>query len=711
MTRLIALLTLCGAALAADVYRVRIPALNIDTTVEVERVEPEPPPPDPEPPPPGPTPDPEPDPEPEPSDDLFAAQRPIWARMVTENHPWYVFAKGQADTWGEKSQFSVPLFLMTGEDKYLQAAFNFSFYPSREATNLGWNHISHSSFIDTAILYHQMRGRLTPEQDALARRRLTETAEFCRTARTSDSDATLAAYYGAALTDAVLGTSYLSDPKVGGLHYDASKGPYETQRNAVYHYAAVWGKGGQWPESEMYNLASVTLLSLAHDKLKRLHGTDHYPEAAAFLSEARIALTISLTPDLKRVYQWGDEQNPGDLRLLGRYAQLASVGAHDFVAKVAAANASGGKPWHSWFYFADPYSTTQTPQPFSHFAEGHGLWYAKTADSLFAGRFSPAWVVDHNLTFVQGDFSLYHKGGWAVGRPETYGGAEDLLNAMTFAGISGFSTKPPVKRWEGAGWYAVRGGDYGRVEQHTHAFPPDMLPERTRTLVFLAGTPTVIVRDKFTVRDPLKLGGVEKYAAALDWNYLFLKVLETPQAGQIVTATPPAKFNQPVYLHFAGKLAKVSKVEAVAGRPDVALVAFDASQGSPKAGDPINYLGGGKFAAVMQAKELARWQLHVPPGATFRADGCDYSVAGYPVSVTRYGGGTSSLEPTPSMANSEHKRFPQRYLTTLGFAEAGTHDWVHVIRVGHADPVTVSGDEVRVGSRMVRLGDSVSVEN
>ena len=100
--------------------------------------------------------------------------------------------------------------------------------------------------------------------------------------RTTDSDQTTGCYFGLAFYSLAFGdlhppaAQWLARPDVGGL--DATARDRTTLRNAILDYVEM-AAGGEWIESQEYNLGTVRLLLIGAAGVQTASGGDHFPKS------------------------------------------------------------------------------------------------------------------------------------------------------------------------------------------------------------------------------------------------------------------------------------------------------------------------------------------------------------------------------------------------------------------------------------------------
>jgi len=312
-----------------------------------------------------------------------AAQRETWARMLAGAHPWLGVIKSKADkdgtsatAYASRGRWSGLYYLITGDPAYARRC-----YAYLGTTNGNWltptrpGNDTREHTIEQVMILDWIRPALTEAEQATFRSWLTLTADgmLADGLRRVDSDQVTGTYGFFALLDTVCGTDYLTrtirDPgtnelvPIGGL--DATACDRTTIRNCVRQYVEVLGAGGQWIESQEYNLGTPNLLYMTWTGLQAALGADHLPEYAAWLPQARIYHRHELIPGCRMPFQWGDVQEERNLHWVNRDTVYAFLRAGDpafnqFAADVDATlgrtiPSTSAPMYPRYFYYADPY--------------------------------------------------------------------------------------------------------------------------------------------------------------------------------------------------------------------------------------------------------------------------------------------------------------------------------------------------------------------
>ncbi|HJW68354.1 MAG TPA: hypothetical protein VJ829_03260 [Candidatus Binatia bacterium] len=475
-----------------------------------------------------------------------AAQRVVWDRMIAEAHPWLAFIKTQAvkDStasmrYNSAGRWSGLYYLITGE-----AAFAARAYAVVDAetnhfqTALKPGNATREQTIERVLLFDWLRPALTNEEATRYRDWLMLTAEGCfgYGLRFADSDQVCGTYGFFALMDTVCGTDYLSremkDGSGGALYpmggLDATAADRTTYRNAVRQYIEVMGAGGQWIESQEYNLGTPNLLYMLWASLRAALGTDHFPEYAAWLTLARLYHRHELIPGGLMPFQWSDVQDSHGMHWVNRDTTYAWLRAGDsdmeaFAADVDTVHArvvpSNLAPLYvRYFYYADPYAARtpwQEATPLAHLTPGTGHAYWRTgwtptdrATHVTAPAFSHGGAVDH-WPNQHGTLQHARAGRFLLDQPQGYMPSIECGNVLLVcasgpsreAGALTASAYAPDAIAYTAGTNCGMGPDIARKY---YLPPPTYLHEHTRAVFELLDGPAsiLVIADRVHTDDP-----------------------------------------------------------------------------------------------------------------------------------------------------------------------------------------------------------------
>lgn len=431
-------------------------------------------------------------------------------------HPWAAFAVECAEKTGtsgelymDRGQWAALAYAMTGEQRYAAKAIA-KVLPDISIENPVANFIR-EWFVDFALMYGWLAPALTPEQDATYRKGLNRWCEFCFAINTpqwrggwrfADSDQTIGQFFGVTLADQHLRAGWTERPE------------YAKARDTVRGYCKM-ASGGEFIEGEAYNLGTLKLLlSGAYGA-----GIERFPEVAALVPELAKQQLANLTPDLRSSYQWGDEENPGNLLLHKRVPLLAMLagltGDAELHAAIDGLTADQTVKdylflgWRAIYFYRPP--TTPKATGFLR-AGGHGHFRYKRDAALFGCHFPERLGVDHAVKAF-GDFRLYLDGEWVITHPMGYGGLMvegESHNADLFAGLSAMAEREVVNYRETPDGCEIVGRTHGPYYPQPYWDAPGEFASGTRTLRYTFPG-KVEVRDVFAGKPPER---VERYRAA-----------------------------------------------------------------------------------------------------------------------------------------------------------------------------------------------------
>ena len=358
----------------------------------------------------------------------------VWNRMRAENHPWWQQIKANADLSGtsgaryaDLGQWATMAYQVTGGPIYAEKAF-------AEADNSlkgaaapdSSRNFTREHFIEYAWMYDWLYPALTPAQRSQWVDSLNFWADLCLGntsvtwgTRLSDSDETTGHYFGIILWDlASAGSnsragSFISDGQTGGL--DKTGNSRNNMRNAVADYVRR-AVGGVWIESTKYNMGTLQLLLMGADGVETATGVDHFPEIQPLRKEIALAQMHEVTPDLKRAFQWGDNEEPRDLnrdRRMSLMTILAGLLQGDPTIGPAAksfrdAIQGSQEPGFRWMIFGNPYAASadfRAILELGHIAPRMGVLLSRDtwqpAGSLFASHMAGRSTVDHEVHYLE----------------------------------------------------------------------------------------------------------------------------------------------------------------------------------------------------------------------------------------------------------------------------------------------------------------------
>ena len=479
-----------------------------------------------------------------------SARQAVWNRMRTENHPWWKQIKANADLSGTSTaryadlgQWATMAYQVTGDPVYAQKAW-------QEAKgNLKGTTIPDSSrnftrehFIEFAWMYDWLYPALTSAQRQQWIDSLNYWSDLCLSqtsvswgTRLGDSDETTGHYFGMVLWDlASAGDNprsgtFIPNSQVGGL--DQTSTSRNTMRNAVADYVKR-AAGGVWIESSKYNMGTLQLLLMGADGVKTAAGEEKFPELTSFRKDVALAQMHEVSSDLRKPFQWGDNEEPRDLnrdRRTSLMAMLAGLLQDDpsvgpYANAFEAAIQSAEDPGFRWMIFGNPYAPSadfRTGLTTGHYAPGQGVMLARdtwaSSGSLFGSHMASRPGVDHGVQYLN-NFELYRKGEYAITHVIGYDAVEgEHHNAMLLAGLSGMQeARGPLAQEFGPGYaYQVGGTGGNRYTNGYYNPPPRFVHEWVRSLLYLPSTDqqhdTVVVFDRVNAEDPAALPKLDRY--------------------------------------------------------------------------------------------------------------------------------------------------------------------------------------------------------
>lgn len=377
-------------------------------------------------------------------------QLPTWKKMKAENHPWYqqIIYNTTWDRYADQGRWEMLRGLIDDDPIYMKKA-----YAELAASLNNWQTIydgneAREMTIEIAKMYEILKPFITSEEDALYRGWLIAVADKIigktgRGTRFGDSDQCLGTFFGLCMIDKVLGTKYLEgnvlNPDtgetlpVGGL--TATGANYRTMRNAVHRFVTVLAKDGIWIEAQGgYNEGTTQLMYMG----AYWAGIEHFPEVKEFMKAHAKYLMHFLTPDLKEMFQEGDNEHPHEMHYFLFYALgdlLAFIGGlcddpdiaamvRQFEEDLYDTNAYVRHPLIArYYYFYDPYGEKK---PWKEWAgdslvvrgQGHAFW--QSGNKATHVHFPSNMEVDHSQAYAFGDMMVYKDGTFPIYRPICY---------------------------------------------------------------------------------------------------------------------------------------------------------------------------------------------------------------------------------------------------------------------------------------------------
>lgn len=392
---------------------------------------------------------------------ISSQQRANWARMKSENHPFYqiILSNAVGAMYADVGRWPSLAYTITSDAKYVPIAYKVW---KAQWPYVGSNADSVREFtIDYGVIYEMLKPGLSVTEESEARAELISIADkIVKGTLTGDSDQVVGSFLGLLAIDAVLGTSYGS-----GNFMDGVGGPTKpvggfvstganraTMRNCISQYVKM-SEGGVWPEGIMYNANTLGLLFRGCQFITNHTGVDHFPEVTAFRNAYARVMMREFIPNLKEQFQWGDIQKPHGIEwavtpdifsvVSGLETGEIADGLRQFEADVYTANnvklqAAGVPLYARYMWFVNPFGDKQPWEPLveeSIVARGVGQVYCCHQDRGF--QFQSAdfrnGIVDHWQGITCGDVRLTRKGRWPLDHPLSYAADYRFYNLSLIA--------------------------------------------------------------------------------------------------------------------------------------------------------------------------------------------------------------------------------------------------------------------------------------
>ena len=490
-----------------------------------------------------------------------AEQMEVFGKMIQESHPWAEYIKTNAlkdntasPRYASRGRWSGLYYLMSGDASFAQRSLaeikklsnNFQ-SPIRPGND------TREHTIESIFLYDWLYPALSNEEKQSYLNWLEATAEGCITdaLRVVDSDQVTGTYFFFALMDSLLGTDLLSREvrngqggkfiPMGGL--EATAADYSTYRNAIHRYITVMSVGGQWIESQEYNLGTPFLLHMGHVAMKNIHGKDYFPEYEEFLRQQRLYHRHELIPGLKFAFQWGDVQDSHGLHWANRDSIYSILRSSDpefaqFESEVNVAfNRTiplGNNPsYPRYFYYTSPHQeksdwVNDTPKFLVTLGTGHAYWRTgwdipDRATHLLCHNFNSGYV-DHQPNQF-GDLQVARDGRFILDHPISYTPPHVCPNALLVCNSAPSREQGALTEYASGDTFAYAAGtNCGKGPDITGTYypPPTYLHENTRAIFELLDGPdtVIVIWDRVYTDDPrvqLRSNGspaIERYPAA-----------------------------------------------------------------------------------------------------------------------------------------------------------------------------------------------------
>lgn len=380
---------------------------------------------------------------------ISANQENVFARMGQENHKWIELTRqntveGKYDSFGQHDLIMAYAEPNERRKWLISAATKFKpiiFKPPTGDTNFtreyGW---------EMSFMYEHVKEVLTDDERAAWESSLKQHAEFVmgqgqwgpRT-RLEDTDTVIGHIALIKGVDRVLKTGYTTREPSTHPEIVVSYSMMIAARRKMIAFA----KGGEWPESDEYNLGTLQILLMGE-----LVNGELAPEVDEWLPELATQLRWHITPDLKAAVQWGDSEHPHDLVLRVRIPlmlQVISAGGDKdgkLLQLVAALlpslpdNTFWNTMWRAMWLF-DPKALPEFPQvehPLGLRIANNGLIIYRTLNTVLQVYAATVTHYDHQIN--QWDTRLWQNGDWILDSPRCYAPWTSTANAGLVYGLA-----------------------------------------------------------------------------------------------------------------------------------------------------------------------------------------------------------------------------------------------------------------------------------
>lgn len=455
------------------------------------------------------------------------ARQAIYNRMVEENSVWYTLICSKArnsNIYGDTGLWAAIAYQMTGDKEFSTLAWK-RIQPILTA-ELNDDNSNREYSMERVLILDWCRPGWTQDQvdqylvalDRLFNNALTPEV------RTIDSDQVTGIYGGICFYAIGFGdehppaADFFNRTIVGG--FTSTGRNRNTFRNCILDFVLM-AEGGEWIESREYNTGTTRLLLMVYNGI----GPQHFPEITDWLKGGALDYALMMTPDKKKIVQWGDEQEPHKFEV-SPWATTAAmfddpVARKVFFGLVELYGATGtytAEPLPKAFLLLDPYGPVEDPKTTLFNSIGQGILTKRTNASMMFVHFPRNHMapVDHTVQYAN-DFQFYRNGDWASTHPLTYGGYGNdgrALPSMLHCGLGipkEFKNANEVR--DNPDYLLVAGTCGGSFFDTKYYQPPPIyFHEFSRTYIWIYGeADTVVVFDRSHAQDPRLLPGYTKY--------------------------------------------------------------------------------------------------------------------------------------------------------------------------------------------------------
>lgn len=284
-------------------------------------------------------------------------------------------------------------------------------------------------------------------------------------------------------------------------------------RNAIAGYVQR-ADGGVWIESGKYNLGTALLFTSCARAYRTATGQELVPGAEQLVRDLGRVTAWEITPDTASAFQWGDEEDPGDLHLDRRTTLLANMdhpeavdGLNRLYARFGRFGYGSAEPFARALLWAAPGRAAAPPGDTSLVAPGMGAVFLRSGSVAAMAMAIPNTGVHHTDLTAPFQMQVYDR-GCLLCFPQGYGHGvhEYAFNGPTYAGMPMFTSRRVAWTQQGDGWVAVAGVSSGIQVGAVYPAPPTWLRHGGRVAVLLDNG-AAIVRDSVDMTDPRTLPG------------------------------------------------------------------------------------------------------------------------------------------------------------------------------------------------------------
>lgn len=485
-------------------------------------------------------------------------RRATWARMRSENHWLYQLAMQNCAVMGTPKQrygdtgWWCAWIYQVNNDRDA-AAKVIAFLKARTVRPSSANDLR-EFFMGSVILTDWVWEAASAEDRAIMLSRLESWAawaagkglpQYVGGFRLEDEDQSGSSYLGLALLDVMTrempGTARWLDStmtaggfapfRIGGLR--ATGTTRTSGRNALEYWASMLAQGGEDLESSEYGVNTIPLFILGNEALKTALGADSIPLLSKATCAVAARMPFEITPDMQQAAEWGDIENPHNLRQ-ELFKRMTTAAMAEGVCKDANAqrmlldlwtrNGTSGFNTAEPIAYAgrllalyDPYVKPAAAMPVGAWlAASRGHLVVRNATSFASLEAHPPSNEDHDIHYVT-SMSLYRKGEWVIDRPLGYGGSAAgplATNGPNYAGFGAMAMRSFDGADSSGGRWCVTGSTRGPFYSLPYYDPPPAfltIGQRKTCYTQIGDVDVLIARDSVVISKPTR---VDRYRAS-----------------------------------------------------------------------------------------------------------------------------------------------------------------------------------------------------